>query len=524
MREKIEENFQNLKKQIVEINAKYSRKTKVIAAAILVIVIVLAFVITAILNNKEYATLFANLNDQEATEIMGKLQESQVDYKYEDGTILVPEDQEQELKATLVSEGYPKSGLTYDIFKNNVDLMSTDFEKNSYKIYDLQERLASTIRLFDNVKDATVTIAIGSDKKYVLEKDKVESSASVVVITEDGGSPSAEQVKGIQRLVAKSIPGMDMENVVIVDGDGMEVSTSENNTQEGSARLKLNLEKEIENSTKVKVLHLLRTIYGEDNVRVTVNATVDIDKKIKEITNYLPTTEDNKGIPSKEVTSQEVIGDKDEVGGIPGSETNADVPIYPGITTDGNEIYFKDEKALDYLVNQVKEQVESDSGVLTDLTVSVAVDSQDLTATKTAELKKLIAHAAGIDVNAADDKISIFNTAFYSEDKQEASSVWNDISDFVKESKYGKFILLGIILLLIIIIALAVIISKKRKKAKEETEEESLEEGVLSINVEDIKPTRESELRDEIRDFASNNPEISAQLIKSWLRGEEENE
>lgn len=526
MRDKIETYLRTLKNQVVEINRRFSKKTKIIASIVLVILLVFAFVTAAILNKQSYATLFTGLNEQEATEIMAKLQESKVDYKNEGGTILVPEEKEQELKASLVSEGYPKSGLTYDVFKNNIDLMSTDFEKNSYKIFDLQDRLASTIKLFDGVKDATVTLAIGSDKKYVLESDKVNSSASVVVIMEDGGAPSSEQIRGVQRLVAKSVPGMKLEDVVIVDGDGREVSSSTaDNSQEGSAKLKMNLEREIENTTKAKVLHLLVPIFGEDNVRVTVKSTVDVDKKIKEITNYTP-SQDNKGVASKEVTTREVVGDKEQVGGIAGTDSNADVPIYPGVTTDGNQIYFKDEKALDYLVSQVKEQVQSDSGVMTDLTVSVALDSKELSTKKSRELKKLVANTAGIDTNVADDKVAIFNTQFYQDDNAAAA---NGFGAFMANSKSGKFIVIGIILLLLIGIIAAVLLAMKKKKAKVEEEEKEVEEGILeegvhTINLEDIKPTRESELRDEIREFADHNPEISAQLIKTWLRGEDGNE
>lgn len=525
MRDKIEAYLRTLKKQAVEINSRFSKKTKIIAIIVLVIVLVLAFVIAAILNKQSYATLFTGLNTQEATEIMAKLDESKVDYKSEGGTILVPEDQEEKLKASLVSEGYPKSGLTYDVFKNNIDLMSTDFEKNSYKVFDLQDRLASTIKLFDGVQDATVTLAIGSDKKYVLESDKVDSSASVVVMMKDGGSPSADQIRGVQRLVAKSVPGMKMEDVVIVDGEGRDVSSSNDNTQEGSAKLKMNLEREIENTTKAKVLHLLVPIFGESNVRVTVKSSVDVDKKIKEITNYTP-SQDNKGVASKEVTTREVVGDKEQVGGIAGTDSNADVPIYPGVTTTGGQIYFKDEKALDYLVSQVKEQVQSDSGVMTDLTVSVALDSNELSTKKLRDLKKLVANTAGIDPNVADDKVAIFNTQFYQDDKAAEAS---GFGAFMANSKSGKFIVIGIILLLLIGIITAVLLAIKKKKSKDEEEENEvedriLEEGIHSINLEDIKPTRESELRDEIREFADHNPEISAQLIKTWLRGEDSNE
>ena len=69
------------------------------------------------LNTRPYEVLFSELTNEEASEIIGKLQEDGVDYKYQnDGTILVPAAQEELLKAQLVYEGYPKSGFTYSLF------------------------------------------------------------------------------------------------------------------------------------------------------------------------------------------------------------------------------------------------------------------------------------------------------------------------------------------------------------------------------------------------------------------------
>jgi len=53
-----------------------------------------------------------------------------------------------------------------------------------------------------------------------------------------------------------------------------------------------------------------------------------------------------------------------------------------------------------------------------------------------------------------------------------------------------------------------------------------LEEGISEnndmddlIKLDELKQSREQELKGEIREFADKNPEISAQLIKTWLKG-----
>lgn len=56
--------------------------------------------------------------------------------------------------------------------------------------------------------------------------------------------------------------------------------------------------------------------------------------------------------------------------------------------------------------------------------------------------------------------------------------------------------------------------------AEEATRIQAPEELVRSIT----SKTRKKNSRARFKDFTDINPEISAQLLKTWLRGEEENE
>ena len=69
--------------------------------------------------------------------------------------------------AKLAQEGYPKSGFTYDTFKDNAGMMTTDSDKNAYKLYELIDFIDSTIYLFDGMKNATVTITLGEQIRYI---------------------------------------------------------------------------------------------------------------------------------------------------------------------------------------------------------------------------------------------------------------------------------------------------------------------------------------------------------------------
>ena len=274
--------------QFKEFAGNLSSKTKKLIIAGAAVLIVAAVVIAVVLNNRPYVELFSGLGQEEAQQIVQKLQEDEVDYKFSgDSTILVKEDVVDQTKATLVQEGYPKSGFTYDTFKDNASMLTTDSDKKTYKLYELQDRIGSTIRLFDGVKDAKVTIALGEESRYALDDDEERSSASAVVTMSDGGSPTAEQSVAIQRLVSKSIPGMELEDVAVFDGNGNDVSVEGDGVQNSSSTSDTEeLARMAENQISNNVMKVLGPIYGQDNVRVSARAKVNLEKLIREETTY----------------------------------------------------------------------------------------------------------------------------------------------------------------------------------------------------------------------------------------------
>lgn len=530
---KLKELLERVKQQYQKITPKV-RKLILVGACL----VILFSVGTAVfLNNKPYETLFSGLNQEEATEIMGKLQEMGVDYKYEtDGAILVPSEQEEALKAQLVNEGYPKSGFTYDIFKDNIGMTTTDFEKNSYKLFELQNRMGATIRLFEGVKDAKVTIALQEEQKYVLNENSVQKAqASVVVIMKDGGSPSAEQVNGIQRLVSKSIPGMELADVVVLDGNGNEVSTAGEDISGGANKLKLEFEQHMDNTISTKILNVLAPIYGEDNVKVSVRTTVDVDKKIREIINHsTPIEGSEKGLADTETNSLEITRDGETVGGVPGTETNAEVSTYAIVQPDGTETYYRSENAVDYLLNQLTEQSEIDSGSVQDISVSVAINSDTIGNITQQELTSLIGNAAGIPQANQAEKISIVAAPFFGSDA---------IVPTIDSIGSNNWIIIGAIVtgvLLLVLVVVILLVLRRRKKSKHAMElpidvkrEPSLSHDVL-LKLEKQKQQEAAEnkilnlsneeglaLKNKVRDLVGENPEISAQLIRTWLRGGE---
>lgn len=535
---------------IKELLGRISDKTKkIIIAAVVGVAVVAGAVIMALsMRQKPYEVMFTGVGSEEAKQIIGKLQEDKVDYQYHDGDIMVPAAQMDVTKAKLVSEGYPKSGFTYDVFKNNVNLMTTDSDRQTFKLYDLETRIGSTIQLFDGVQEAYVTIALGETSKYALSDDKAkEASAQAVVVMKDGGSPTEQQAKSIQLLISRSIPGMVISNVSVFDGNGKEVSTDFGEEDGNSAKTGDEISKIIEDQIAAKVMNVLGPVYGNGNVHVSVKGTVNMQKLIRESTVYnVPEKIDQKdktGLATDETISREYSGDGKTASGVAGSDANADIPQYnAGGTTTDNNAYGSSNSTKKYIFNQVKEQGQVNPGSLENLTVSVVVNGTGFGTLTIDDIRNLAGNAAGIAQADRGEKITAVAAPFYTADvpKQPGTPV----EAGAKGALINQWVLIaalaGVFLLLLIIILVLRHRNKKKKEAlirdmgdAEDSQEDVpsvrpdlSEEQETEIEKEILVPEedRGAELRDSIREFAEQNPEISAQLLKTWLSGGNNND
>ncbi len=532
MKEKIGQKFGQLK----EAAGKLSDKTKKLIIAGVVVLIAGAVIIALVLNNRPYGSLFTGLGQEEAQQITKKLQEDGIDFKYDgDSEILVKKDILDQTKASLVQEGYPKSGFTYDTFKDNAGVMTTDSDKNTYKLYDLQDRIGSTIRLFDGVKDAKVTIALGEESKYVLSDNEQKSSATAVVTMQDGGSPTAEQAAGIQRLVAKSVPGMELEDVAVFDGNGNDVSVE---SDAGSSLSSTGSDAEeiaqvVENQIANNVMKVLGPLYGQNNVRVSARAQINMENLIRETITYNTPEkideEDKTGIVSNEERYVERAGGADGAGGVAGAETNADADEYNTDSDTDDASAYSESVSREYLVNQIKEQGQVTPGALDDLTVSVAINGDGFGDLRESQLLALVGNAAGIAAADQREKIAIVSAPFNDGTNDSDEEAKTGFAKLIETVPLWVFIAAAVLLVLLIGLVIFLII---RRRGKDEDEEELIQaegadgaEGAepplfdLNQELQEIRNDRGMELKRSIREFAEQNSEISAQLLKNWLNG-----
>lgn len=512
---------------IKEFWGKLSKKTKTFVFSGVGAIIIFSLIVAFFLNKKEYVVLFKDISKEETVEVMQQLQENSVEYKYEnDGTILIPKQQESILRMKLAETGHPRTGSGYGLFMDSIDFMTTDYEKRVYEVYQLQERLQDSIRTIDGVRDVIVTINLPEEKSFAWETDKQEASASVKLSLADGKALAQSQVNGIEQLISTSVKGLKQENIAILDTNGNSLSQDEEMLQTNALKIKLQIEKEIVKDTTNNVKGFLAAVYGPENIQVSSNCKINFDKKISEILKYLPDEESKKGVPQETQNEREIKGPGETTGGVPGTDTNAEVPTYPGVTVQGDDIYFRDKNTINYLVSQLKEQIEYNPGNIENLTVAVVINKKTMTDEEQVKVKDLVANSAGIKP----ENVALHNMEFYN---QEATPVIKDnpleeAGGISREILIYGGIGLGAFAILMFIISI-ILGKRKKKKAALRAEEEAMkaqgEKEYSWLDVQEeikIQETEEQAIRKQLQEFTKSNPEISAQLIRTLIKGEEQ--
>lgn len=504
---------------------------------------------------QDYSTLFTGLNQEEAQEVVSMLQEQGVDYRFndKDGAIRVSAASVDQTRAELLSKGYPKSGFTYDMYRDNAGLMTTESDKKQYTLYDLQDRLGAQIRLFDGVQDAKVTIAEAGEQKYALgDEAQTEASASVVVTMKNGRSISDNEAAAIKNLIARAVRGLTFTNVAVFDADTMtEVGGSgEGDGSFGSANDLTALTSLVENNIALNVRRVLEKLYGQGTTAVSVKGTLNMEKLIQENTQYTTPEkiddEDKTGLLAKEDAASENSGAAvQQAGGVAGADANADTPRYTNQngTQAANDAYANSSAAREWLYNSVKEQRQVNPGVLENATIGIVIDTDD-TAIPVQDLINLVADSAGISRDEAQQKITIIRAQ--SADSKVAQPVTVVPAQDQKNGLPTPIIIAmiagGVLILLLVILLL--LGNKKKKKARLEEVELAVEAGQeeefpktskseagLAADYRDEEMEKNEEilnlrmqhslkLKQNIGEFVDQNPQIAAKLVQSWLRGE----
>ncbi len=537
--EKVKDFFKNM-----------STKVRIILGVALAVLVVAIAAFALWAGNRPYEALYHDLNATEASEVLSYLQENGfTDYRLVNGdTIEVRADQRNIMLTRLAQAGYPRSGNLFGTYFEHVGTMSTSSERAQTYLITVMEGLATTIRTFPGVQDATVWINQGEERTYVLEDSKTKASASVKVTMRDGYTLTSDQADAIRLLIANAVGGMEMENISITDGIGNNFSGDTSASISDAASLKAQQEEYQSNKIRTEVMQALSLIYGPENVRVAVNVQVEVNRRYKDSTRYEQPegSYENGGLIGRETGLWYITRNGlTPVGGVVGTESNSDLSTYvedlEGAVGDEDTAGQSTEK--ENKIDEIREQVEVLAPTIADVSIAVTINENANSAANLDE-ERLINHvamAAGIggEEGEAARRVSVLLAPLYTEPAAPVDSL------FTQEMVPYLIIAAAALLLIVIFLVILLSVRRKRKRKQQEEEQRILEEqlgmgGMGGITPEDVEAVvaaappaggadimevnteKSMELRKTIRQFVQNNPEVAAQMLKVWLKGGED--
>lgn len=406
-----------------------TKRLSIIAASVVFMAagIMMALMVTG----KEYVPLLTNIPNDQLSMIVQKLNEKNVPFQLRDDgkTVAVPKDLLHSTQMSLMAEmGSSKIGTVgLESFEKQ------DFGLNSYaqKInYQraLQGELTRAINTLTSVKQSKVILALPKQKTFLEEGGK--ASASVVVELHSGKVLGADQVRGIQYLVANAVEGMNAENVTVVDDRGKMLTRTGDSSTSGSSEI-MDLKKQIEGNLEERIEAMLSKVVGQAKVIARVDAT--LGNKI--ISSVEETVDPEKtAIRSQQTEEESLDGSRTNPAGVPGSRANV-----PG-AEDAAQVGFKQDvrkelKSINFDVPKTVRNIREMAGNLERVSVAVLVDgvqvkttgedgneSSKWTARAPEELVKyetLVKNAIGFN-QARGDSVKIENIEFIAEDFSES--------------------------------------------------------------------------------------------------------
>ncbi len=239
---------------------------------------------------------------------------------------------------------------------------------------------ANTIESIDGVSRATVDVTMPGEALF---KEDAQAAKAAVLVDLDGGTLSKKSVQGIQRTVSAGFEGLDVKNVTVTDETGAIIGGDGTDDASASRMEKLNAEAAMNKKIERDLTETFERIVGPNNVVITSNVELDMDKIQREVINHASAGEDGEPLVEVEDYAKELLKGEGDAGvqGIAGSATNQGVDpdnrtVTPDVDTDGDgeADYVSDEAKITYANNKIAEAIDVAEGAVVRFRIGAVID------------------------------------------------------------------------------------------------------------------------------------------------------
>lgn len=536
-----------------------------------IVVVVLAAIIIGILvsaSPSQVAVIGTPITDEgDQAKIANRFDEEGIDYTIRDGRFYVADQLTRRRAQNIIFQEdlIPAGTNPWDVF--NVDQFSvTDFERKVQLQEAVRRQLEMHIESIEGIDDANVTITLPETTVFAEQQQPTTASIILTPTPGSGATTNRKILEGIQRLVALSVEGLNPDNIVITDRQGVIVNDFEDLADFDALKVaekQMRLKRQYEAQYIAQIFNEMGKIFGRDRVTV-VNADVrmDFSKETSQSTEYSPiiVTPDNPETPYSERETQDNIllsretnsRDFKGTGFNPEGPAGQEGQIPPAYQDLENLVgtYSDSSSTENYQVNETHTQAEKPSWQPTRISIAVAIDGKwrtlyddhgRLQIDEYGSIKREYIPPTDAEMKAAQDLI--MKAVGYDPQRGDSVSVVHlqkDRSDqfaseddaFRAQQRLRDTIIYSIISLGIIIVALVIfrLISRELERRRRLREEElarqhqamreaalrSAEEEGVEVQM-SVEERARMEMQESAINMAREHPEDVAQLIRTWL-------
>ena len=364
------------------------------------------------LNKPTRETLYIGLSGEDVNQIGLVLAEANIDFATgaDGASITVPAGLTGQARMLLAERGLPSSNTAgYELFDQVGSLGLTSFMQEITRVRALEGEIGRTIQALNGISAARVHIVMADRGNF--RRGEQRPSASVMVRT--GNNLAPRTADSIRHLVAASVPGLNVDEVTVLDATGKLLAAGDDFSNSNLNR-SLSIVQLVQNEVGANIEKALAPFLGIENFRASVNAEVNTDSQQIQETVYDPESRversirvtrenesSNQSTADAPATVQQNIPDQ-----APG-EGGADGP-------QSSELAERKEEQTNYEISSKTVSTVRNSYTVEGLSIAVVVNKDRIntmlggtptpeqTAAYIAELEQIVATAAGVDIERGD--------------------------------------------------------------------------------------------------------------------------
>ncbi|TBA19840.1 flagellar M-ring protein FliF [Rhizobium ruizarguesonis] len=405
----------NLLNQLVQIFKNFGalgRTRLMILGGVGAVSIAIVLAAALFVNKPAQETLYVGLDSPDLNQISMALAEANVDFQVgtDGSSISVPAGMTGKARLMLAERGLPNSANAgYELFDNVGSLGLTSFMQEVTRVRALEGEIARTIQSISGITAARVHIVMPEVGNFRKAEQKPTASVMIRASATTGRSAATS----IRHLVASAVPGLDVDDVTILDSAG-QLLASGDEASNSSLNRSLNIVQNVQQEVESNIDKALAPFLGMDNFRSSVTADLNTDAQQIQETTYDPESKVERSVRSTKEAQQ---SQQKQSGSATTVEQNIPQAAPEAGGSAGPESQDKSDKReeqTNYEINSKTTATTRNSYKVEKLSIAVVVNKgriakmvgEPADQTKVdaylAEMQKIVASAAGIDAKRGD--------------------------------------------------------------------------------------------------------------------------